>query len=56
MYEQDLKQYPRNAWALYGLAKALRKIGKDEQASQVEAEFKEAWKYADIPTPITLFK
>ncbi|MBA3660939.1 MAG: hypothetical protein H0W64_04380 [Gammaproteobacteria bacterium] len=56
MYNEDLKQYPRNGWALYGLAKALRKIGKNQQAEQVEAEFKEAWKYADSPSPVTLFK
>lgn len=55
MYEQDLKQYPKNGWALYGLAKALQKLGKDKEAIQVQQEFNESWKYADIPTPVTIF-
>lgn len=55
MYNQDLKQYPKNGWALYGLAQALRKQGKNSEADQVEQQFKEAWKYADIPAPIDLF-
>ncbi len=54
MYEKDLKQYPKNGWALYGLSKALRKIGNDKQADRVEAEFKEAWKYADVSVPTEL--
>jgi tetratricopeptide (TPR) repeat protein len=55
MYEQDLKQYPQNGWALYGLAKALREIGNNEQAAKVEIEFKEAWKFADTPAPVSFF-
>ena len=56
MYEADLKQYPQNAWALYGLSKGLRKIGNIQKANEVEAEFKTAWKYADIPVPFILFQ
>src|SRR3990167_1706849 len=51
MYNQDLKQYPKNGWALDGLAQALRKQGKNNAADQIEQQFKEAWKYADIPAP-----
>lgn len=55
MYEQDLKQYPKNGWALFGLAKSLRQLGKNQAADHIENEFKEAWKYSDIPAPISLF-
>lgn len=55
LYEQDLKQYPQNGWALFGFAKALRKMGDDQKAERVEMEFKNAWKYADISSPFVLF-
>lgn len=55
LYQQDLKQYPKNGWALYGLAKALRAIGRTEDADRIDIEFHEAWKSADIPTPILFF-
>ena len=55
MYEQDLKQYPKNGWALFGLAKSLRLLGKNQEADRVENEFKEAWKYSDISAPASLF-
>jgi tetratricopeptide (TPR) repeat protein len=49
VYRQLLKQYPKYAWALYGLSKSLKVQGKD--TSDVDAQFKEAWKYADIAKP-----
>lgn len=55
MYNEDLKQYPKNGWALYGLAQALRKQRKNSEADQVLQQFKEAWKYADIPAPVDFF-
>ena len=55
MYQQDLSQYPKNGWALYGLAQGLRQLGKTQEADRVNAEFKEAWKYSDIPAPINIF-
>ncbi|WED41823.1 tetratricopeptide repeat protein [Legionella cardiaca] len=55
LYQQDLKQYPQNGWALYGLAKALKQLGKTAEAAQVYEEFKRAWKYSDIPIPVSLF-
>ena len=55
MYEQELKQYPKNAWALFGLANALRKLGKNKEADCIQNEYKEAWKYSDIPAPISFF-
>lgn len=56
MYKQDLKQYPKNGWALFGLARSLRQLGKDQEADQVSQEFKEAWKYSDIPAPNLNFR
>lgn len=54
LYEKVLHQYPKNGWALYGLANSLRALGEDVEASRVDGLFKQAWKYADIPTPIPL--
>ncbi|MCX7115288.1 MAG: hypothetical protein NTW08_05220 [Gammaproteobacteria bacterium] len=54
MYEKTLLQYPKNGWVLYGLAKSLRALNKEQEATRIEEEFKLAWKYADIPTPILL--
>ncbi|MFA6038122.1 MAG: hypothetical protein WC748_08405 [Legionellales bacterium] len=55
MYEEDLHEYPKNGWTLYGLAISLRALGDNIKADQVDNEFKQAWQYADVPTPILLF-
>jgi tetratricopeptide (TPR) repeat protein len=55
VYEQDLREYPQNGWSLYGLVKSLRALGENEKATRVEEDFKKAWKYADIPAPVSLF-
>jgi tetratricopeptide (TPR) repeat protein len=55
IYEQVLKQYPKNGWALFGLAKSLQQLNKSQEASRVDGEFKKAWRYADIPEPVSLF-
>lgn len=55
-YEQVLRIYPHNGWALYGLAKSLKILGKDQEAIRVERSYKEAWRYADIPAPKSLFR
>lgn len=48
VYWDDLAVHPKNGWALFGLARALRAQGKTEMAKAVEADFREAWKHADI--------
>jgi tetratricopeptide (TPR) repeat protein len=48
VYEEDLKEYPENGWALFGLHTALMKQNKNVEAAAVEKRFKEAWKYSDI--------
>ncbi len=55
MYHLDLKQYPQNGWALYGLSQALRKQNKISESQKIERQFKDAWKYADLPTPPKIF-
>jgi tetratricopeptide (TPR) repeat protein len=47
LYREDLKRFPRNGWALYGLWQSLKAQGSREAAA-VEAEFREAWKGADV--------
>lgn len=54
IFQQDLKEHPKNGWALFGLSKSLRQLGKDREADRVDNEFKKAWKYADIPAPVYL--
>lgn len=51
VYKEDLKEYPLNGWSLFGLAKALRKLKRDEEAEHVEIVFRESWKYADVTPP-----
>ncbi len=48
VYRSDLKQYPRNGWSLFGLAKSLRAQGRDEDAAFVEQGFRNAWARADV--------
>jgi len=48
VYWDDLRRHPKNGWALYGLAQALRAQGKTDQAKLIEADFKKAWADADV--------
>ena len=48
VYWHDLEKLPETGWALFGLAKALRAQGKDEQAKLIEARFDKAWARADV--------
>jgi len=48
VYRADLAKLPNNGWSLYGLARSLKLQGKDAEAAKVEAQFKDAWKGADI--------
>jgi tetratricopeptide (TPR) repeat protein len=46
-YREDLDEFPKNGWALFGLYTSLSAQHRLDEASQVFAEYKEAWKYAD---------
>lgn len=48
VYWEDLRRNPRNGWSLFGLAQALHAQGKSDAAKLVEADFKKAWKDADV--------
>ncbi|RYU94080.1 tetratricopeptide repeat protein [Emticicia agri] len=48
VYEQDLKNYPNNGWALKGLMNAYGELQNERQYDKIKKQFEEAWKYADI--------
>jgi pimeloyl-ACP methyl ester carboxylesterase len=48
VFREDLKENPRNARSLFGLMESLKAQGKNDAAGLVEAEFKAAWKNAEI--------
>lgn len=48
VYREDLDRFPLNGWSLFGLAEALRELGKTEEAGQVQEQFLEAWRMADV--------
>jgi tetratricopeptide (TPR) repeat protein len=47
-YREDLKQNPRNGWSLFGLLQCLRAHGKAAEAAEVQRQFQDVWKYADV--------
>jgi len=52
---EDLKLNPNNPRSLYALSQCLRAEGKGAEAAKVEAEFNNAWRYADSkPAPIKI--
>lgn len=48
VYWEDLRRNPANGWSLFGLAQSLRAQGKVELASEVEQQFQEVWRNADV--------
>ena len=48
VYWADLKRNRNNGWSLFGLTRALRAQGKNDEATLVEARFKKSWERADI--------
>jgi len=54
-YRDDLKRFPENGWALFGLLQALRAQGKVAETAGVEARFRAAWKDADVTLTSTRF-
>jgi tetratricopeptide (TPR) repeat protein len=55
VYWDDLRRNPKNGWALFGLAQALRAQGKEDQAKAAEADFKAAWASADVTLTASRF-
>jgi tetratricopeptide (TPR) repeat protein len=54
-YREDLARFPNNGWSLFGLAEALRRQGRFDDARKVQAEFETAWKDADVKLTASRF-
>lgn len=48
VYEEDLKIYRENGWALRGMMNAYEKLGDKTNYDKTKLRFEKAWKYADI--------
>ncbi len=42
-FRQDLKRYPHNGWALYGLAESLRRQNRRAEAQAIDAGMRSVW-------------
>jgi tetratricopeptide (TPR) repeat protein len=47
-FREEIERRPRNGRALFGLAEALRKQGKNSSAALVQQEFERAWSGSDM--------
>ncbi len=48
VYQEDLKIYRENGWALRGMMNAYEKLGDKTNLDKTKLRFEQAWKYADI--------
>jgi tetratricopeptide (TPR) repeat protein len=48
VYRADLKKFPENGWALFGLAKSLSLQRKQAEAGEVQQRFEKIWRDADM--------
>jgi tetratricopeptide (TPR) repeat protein len=48
VYREDLDRQPNNGWSLLGLAQSLKLQDRRDEARQVEAQFEEVWRGADV--------
>jgi tetratricopeptide (TPR) repeat protein len=55
VYWEDLRRNRENGWALFGLTKALKAQGKNEEATLAEARFKKAWARSDVTLSASRF-
>ena len=54
-YREELRRNPDNGWSLLGLKQALLALEREEEASQIEARFEQAWADADIELTASMF-
>lgn len=47
IYNEDLKHWPKNGFALSGLVESYNGQGKTKEADEIKMQFDEAWKLAD---------
>jgi len=55
VYWADLRDYPDNGYALFGLEQSLRVQGKDDQAEIIGERFERAWGRADVQLTTSRF-
>ena len=55
VYREDLRRFPENGWALFGLAQALRAQGKETDAAAADARFRRAWAGTDVTLAASRF-
>ncbi len=48
VYREDLRRLPENGWSLFGLMKALKAQGREDEAKAVESRWGAIWKDADV--------
>jgi tetratricopeptide (TPR) repeat protein len=48
VYRDDLERLPENGWSLFGLAQALERQGKRDEAERTRARWKAVWRDADV--------
>ena len=48
VYREDLRQYPKNGWSLFGLAQSLEAQGESAKAEWARKGFEQAWARADV--------
>ncbi len=54
-YDDSLKVYRRDGWALLGLSQALTAQGKTDQAAEANKRFDDAWARADVKLAASRF-
>ncbi|HNQ27528.1 MAG TPA: hypothetical protein PKL92_06360, partial [Aquaticitalea sp.] len=47
-YQQDLKHFPKNGWALHGLTEAYRGLNSLTKQKETEKLFQASWATADV--------
>ena len=48
VFNQDLKDYPRNGWSYYGLYKAYKALGNNELSNEALIKHQEIWQMSDV--------
>jgi pimeloyl-ACP methyl ester carboxylesterase/tetratricopeptide (TPR) repeat protein len=48
-FRDDLRHVRENGWSLAGLQRALRELGRLEEAAALAPRVEQAWKHADVP-------
>ncbi len=55
VYRDDLKEWPKNGWALFGLSQALTREGRAKDAKRTKKDFEQAWSRADVTLTASRF-